>query len=128
MPGLCHQRVGYLQAHRIYARQAGEKARLLATVAYPELSPKLSMRIGKRVTLGEMNAKGWIAFAADAGVGMPLIRRRVSEASQTVMARANEVASELMRPGLDEAALLRFAVMAADRTARCAVTIQRAPE
>jgi len=101
---------------------------LLATVAYPELSPKLAMRIGKRATLGEMDAKGWIAFAADAGVGMPLIRRRVSEASQTVMARANEVASELMRPGLDEAALSRFAAMAADRAARCAVTIQKAPE
>ena len=101
---------------------------LLATVAYPELSPKLAMRIGKRATLGEMDAKGWIAFAADAGVGMPLIRRRVSEVSQTVMARANEVASELMRPGLDEAALSRFAAMAADRAARCAVTIQRALE
>ena len=101
---------------------------LLATVAYPELSPKLAMRIGKRATLGEMDAKGWIAFAADAGVGMPLIRRRVSEVSQTVMTRANEVASELMRPGLDEAALLRFAAMAADRAAQCAVTIQRAPE
>jgi serine/threonine-protein kinase HipA len=101
---------------------------LLATVAYPELSPKLAMRIGKRATLGEMDAKGWIAFAADAGVGMPLIRRRVSEVSQTVMARANEVASKLMRPGLDETALSRFAAMAADRAAQCAVTIQRAPE
>jgi len=101
---------------------------LLATVAYPELSPKLAMRIGKRATLDEMDAKGWIAFAADAGVGMPLIRRRVSEVSQTIMAQANEVASELMRPGLDEAALSRFAAMAADRAARCAVTIQRARE
>ena len=101
---------------------------LLSTVAYPELSPKLAMRIGKRATLGEMDAKGWIAFAADAGVGMLLIRRRVSEVSQTVMARANEVASKLMRPGLDETALSRFAAMAADRAAQCAVTIQRAPE
>jgi serine/threonine-protein kinase HipA len=92
------------------------------------VSAKLAMRIGKRATLGGMDAKGWIAFAADAGVGIPLIRRRVSEVSQTVMARANEVASELMRPGLDEAALSRFAAMAADRAARCAATIQRAPE
>jgi len=101
---------------------------LMATVAYPELSPKLAMRIGKRATLGEMDAKGWIAFAHDGGVGVPLTRRRISEVSQTVMGRANEVAAELMRPGLDEAALSRFAAMAADRAARCAVTIQRAPE
>jgi serine/threonine-protein kinase HipA len=61
-------------------------------------------------------------------VGVPLIRRRVSEVSESVMARAHEVAAELMHPGLDEAALLRFAAMVADRAARCAVTIQRAPE
>jgi len=96
---------------------------LLATVAYPELSPKLAMRIGKRATLGEMDAKGWVAFAADAGVGVPLIRRRVSEVSEIVMARAHEVAAELMHPSLDEAALLRFAAMFVDRAARCAVTI-----
>jgi serine/threonine-protein kinase HipA len=101
---------------------------LVATVAYPELSPKLAMRIGKRATLGEMDAKGWISFAADAGMGVPLIRRRVSELSQTVMARANEVTAELIRPGLDEAALSRFAAMATERAARCAVTIQRAPK
>ena len=76
---------------------------LLATVAYPELSPKLAMRIGKRATLGEMDAKGWSAFAADAGVGLPLIRRRVSEISQAVISRAHNVAERscaqaLMRP------------------------------
>jgi serine/threonine-protein kinase HipA len=58
---------------------------LLATVAYPELSPKLAMRIGKRATLGEMNARVWSAFATDAGVGLPLIRRRVAEISEAVI-------------------------------------------
>ncbi len=128
--------VGNADAHGknfsiLYGREGPRLAPLydlLATVAYPELSPKLAMRIGKRATLGEMDARGWIAFAADAGLGVPLIRRRVSEVSQAVMARANEVASELMRPGLDEAALSRFAAMAADRAARCAVTIQRVPQ
>ena len=101
---------------------------LLATVAYPELSPKLAMRIGKRATLGEMDAKGWSAFAADAGVGLPLIRRRVSEISQAVIARADDVAGEVMRAGLDETALSRFAAMAADRAAQSAITVQRTPE
>jgi serine/threonine-protein kinase HipA len=101
---------------------------LLATLAYPELSSKLAMRIGKRATLEELDAKGWAVFAADVGVSLPLIRRRVSEISRAVLARANEVANELRRPGLDEAALSRFAAMAADRAARCAVTVQRTPE
>ena len=101
---------------------------LLATVAYPELSPKLAMRIGKRETLGEMDAKGWSAFAVDAGVGLPLIRRRVSEISQAVMASVHDVAGEVMRAGLDESALSRFAAMAADRAAQCAITVQRTQE
>jgi serine/threonine-protein kinase HipA len=98
---------------------------LLATVAYPDLSPKLAMRIGKRATLGEMDAKGWSAFAADVGVGLPLIRRRVSEISQAVMVRANDVAGEVMRPGLDEAALSRLATMVTERATECAITVQR---
>ncbi len=95
---------------------------LLATVAYPELSPQLAMRIGKRATLGEMDPRGWSAFAADAGVGLPLIRRRISEISQAVIARAHDVADEVMRPGLDEAALSQVSAMAVERAELCAVT------
>lgn len=97
---------------------------LLATVAYPELSPKFAMRIGKRATLAEMDAKGWTAFAADAGVGLPLVRRRVGEMSESVIARAQEAASELVRPGIDEAALSRFAAMVIDRAELGAMTVR----
>ena len=50
---------------------------LLATVAWPDLSPRFAMKIEKRATLAELDAKGWIAFAADAGLGLPLIRTSV---------------------------------------------------
>jgi serine/threonine-protein kinase HipA len=100
---------------------------LLATVAYLELSQKLAMRIGKRARLGELDAKAWAAFATDTGVGWPLIRRRVSEISQEVIAKAHDVAGEVMGPGLNEAALTRLAALAADRAAQCAITVQRPP-
>ncbi len=100
---------------------------LLATVAWPDLSPRLAMRIGKRATPDEMDARGWSAFAVDAGVGLPLIRRRVSEIGQAVVARAHAVAAELTRPGLDEAALSRLAAMVVDRAVRCAATVRRGP-
>jgi serine/threonine-protein kinase HipA len=74
---------------------------LLATVAYPELSPKFAMKIGKRSTLAELDARGWGAFAADAGLGLPLIRRRVAEISKGVLEKATTVAAELSRPELD---------------------------
>ena len=97
---------------------------LLATLAYPALSKKLAMKIGKRATLAELDAKGWAAFANDAGLGLPLIRRRVAEISERVKAQAHEVASALAQPGLDETALSRYADMARDRAERCAGTVE----
>jgi serine/threonine-protein kinase HipA len=96
---------------------------LLATVAYPELSPKFAMKIGKRATLAELDDAGWAAFAADAGLGLPLTRRRVAEISKGVRDKANEVAAEISRPGLDRMAIEQFADMLRERAERCAWTI-----
>jgi serine/threonine-protein kinase HipA len=96
---------------------------LLATVAYPDLSPKFAMKIGKRATLAELDAKGWAAFAADAGLGLPLIRRRVAEISKEVLEKAAAVAEELSCPELDRTAIEQFANMIRDRADRCALTI-----
>ena len=99
---------------------------LLATVAYPDLSPKFAMKVGKRATLAELDAKGWAAFAADAGVGLPLIRRRVAEISNGVLDKATVVAAELSRPGLDRTAIEQCAGMIRDRAQRSVLTIVEA--
>jgi serine/threonine-protein kinase HipA len=96
---------------------------LLATVAYPDLSPKFAMKIGKRATHTELDVKAWAAFAADAGLGLPLIRRRVAEISKGVREEATVVAAELSRPGLDSMAVERLAEMIRERAERCAVTV-----
>lgn len=101
---------------------------LLATVAYPDISPKLAMKIGKRATLGEVDLKGWTAFATDTGLGLPLIRRRVQELSDSVLAKALPVAEALVQPGLDGDALVRFADLARDRARQCALTVRKVPE
>lgn len=98
---------------------------LLATVAYPDLSPKFAMKIGKRATLAELDAKGWAAFAADAGIGLPLIRRRVAEISGSVREKATAVAEELSRPALDRTAIEQFAKLIRDRAEHCASTVAR---
>lgn len=98
---------------------------LLATVAYPDLSQKLAMKIGSRATLAEMDVEGWAAFATDTGLGLPLIRRRVAEISGSVKAAAQDVAHALVRPGLDETALAQFAELARNRAERCALTVQK---
>lgn len=101
---------------------------LLATVAYPDLSQKFAMRIGKRATLAELDAKGWTAFAVDAGLGLPLIRRRVAEISEAAIAGASGVAQELAGRGLDDEGLSNFAKMIAERAERCAIIFHKTPE
>lgn len=101
---------------------------LLATVAWPDLSPRFAMKIGKRATLAELDAKGWIAFAADAGLGLPLIRRRVVEISEAAIARASEVAQALAGHGLDDEALSNLARTIAERAERSAMIFRKAPE
>lgn len=81
------------------------------------------MKIGKRATLAELDAKGWAAFAADAGIGLPLIRRRVAEIIKGVIARTGEVAAELVRPGFDRAAIESLAATVRERAERCALTV-----
>lgn len=96
---------------------------LLATVAYPELSAKFAMRIGRRATLEALDAKGWTAFAADAGLGSPMIRRRGLELCEKVRSGARDIADGLMISGLDQTALSRFAAMVVDRAERCALKL-----
>ena len=63
---------------------------LLSTVAWPELSPRFAMTIGKRATLAELDAEGWAAFASGAVLGLPFVRRRVADISQTIKTRAGK--------------------------------------
>ncbi len=98
---------------------------LLATVVYPELSPKFAMKIGTCATIAELDAKGWSAFAADAGLGLPLVRRRAVEISTAVRQHAPQVAKELLLPGLDAAAIGKFAETTMKRADLCAVSVSR---
>lgn len=93
---------------------------LLATVAYPDLSPKFAMKIGKRATLAELDDAGWAAFAADAGLGLPLTRRRIAEISKAVLEKATAVAAEVSRLGLDKTAIEQFADLIRERARRLA--------
>ncbi|KAB2737766.1 type II toxin-antitoxin system HipA family toxin [Brucella anthropi] len=88
---------------------------LLSTIAYPDLSPKMAMRIGKRATLAEMDAVGWQTFAKEAGVGLPLVRRRITDlvdATAEAVARVLEDISDLC---IDSARINQVADLIAGR-------------
>ena len=91
---------------------------LLSTVAYPDLSPKLAMKIAKCATLDEIDETTWPKFAADAGLGAPFVRRRVKELAESVAKAAPIVAARVAKPGLSDADLARFAALVAARAER----------
>ena len=96
---------------------------LLSTVAYPDLSPRFAMRVARRGTLEELRRGDWDRFARDAGLGAPIVRRRVRELAGLALERAGAGADELAVPGSDQDALAGFAARIADRARRLAPTV-----
>lgn len=88
---------------------------LLCTVRYPELSPNFAMKIGGQARLDHLTAEAWNLFAQQAGLGFPLVRRRVQEIADQVLAKAQEARSGLEGPGLNSAALELFVEVLMDR-------------
>ena len=71
-----------------------------------------------------MDGRAWAAFAADATLGLPLIRRRVAEIGEAMKTHVAEVGRGLMQPGLDGQVLARTAELVAGRAERCISTIR----
>ncbi|MEQ1913000.1 MAG: HipA domain-containing protein, partial [Vicinamibacterales bacterium] len=96
---------------------------LLSTIAYPDLSPNLAMKIAKRATLGEIGSETWSDFAQDLGLAAPFVRRRVRELAEAVR---NEVPTLPDRPAfaaLNIAAVRDYATRIASRAERVARTV-----
>ena len=95
---------------------------LLSTVAYPDLSPNLAMRMAKRATLEEIGPATWPAFADDIGLAAPFVRRRVRELSNAVVARVPSLLDNTALGVLDAVALKGYAALIASRAERLART------
>lgn len=61
---------------------------LLSTVAYPDLSPNLAMKIAKRARLEDLFSRDWAKFAEETGLTEPYIRRRAASLADQVIANA----------------------------------------
>ncbi len=91
---------------------------LLSTVIYPELSSRFAMKLGGGTRLEELSEDAWAAFARDAELGLPLVRRRVKELTAAVRERLPNVSRELKRSGLSKPALARIEAFIRARAGR----------
>lgn len=96
---------------------------LLSTVAYPDLSPNLAMKIARRATLEEIGQVTWTAFAEDIGLPASFVRRRVRELSDAVRNQVTSLPDSAALTGLDASVLRRYAALIGSRAERLARTI-----
>jgi serine/threonine-protein kinase HipA len=64
---------------------------IVSTVAYPELSRDMAMKIGGEYSSERVTPKDFEQLAGEAGLGKPLVRRRVQELADIVIASLTKV-------------------------------------
>ena len=94
---------------------------LLATVAYPDLSPKLAMKIAGRVTLNELKATDWGRFAKQSGLTEPFVKRRAKALADRVLQATEQIEAGF---DLNKDALQKMRAYA-NLTAECAARLAR---
>ncbi len=64
---------------------------LVSTLHYPELSPDMAMKLGGEYSSQKVTAKNFEQLAEDAGLGKPLVRARVPQMAERVIAALAKV-------------------------------------
>jgi serine/threonine-protein kinase HipA len=65
---------------------------IVSTVYYPELSRDMAMKIGGEYSSEKVKPRNFEQLAEEAGLGKPLVRRRVPDLADTVIASLGKVA------------------------------------
>lgn len=67
---------------------------VLSTAYYPELSPKMAMKIGGEYVSDKVLPKHFDQLAEEAGLARPMVKRRVRELAETVLSKAPDLIPE----------------------------------
>jgi serine/threonine-protein kinase HipA len=91
---------------------------LLATIAYPELSDKLAMKIARQAKLEEIEPRHWDEFAKTIGMGAPYLHRRVRQICGAALAQITAQDSDLKQMLAQPERFSAFASLIEDRAQR----------
>jgi len=67
---------------------------LLSTSYYPELSPKMAMKIGGEYSSAKITVKHFEQLAEEAGLARPIVRRRVPELAESILSTMPAVTTD----------------------------------
>jgi serine/threonine-protein kinase HipA len=77
---------------------------LMSTVAYPEVSNRMAMKLGSVGHFGDVVSDTWATFAKDVALGGPFVRGRVRELARWAVDVIGEVVEGLYSPDLSNEA------------------------
>lgn len=66
---------------------------VLSTSFYPELSPKMAMKIGGEYVADKVRPRHFEHLAEEAGLAQPMVRRRVPELAETILSKIQEASA-----------------------------------
>lgn len=95
---------------------------VLCTVIYPDLTPKMAMKIGGKYRFTELHDKHWYRFAEEVGMSKAQVRHRVIETANQLPNKARELAQSPDGAFLGNMVVNRI-VEAIEH--RCALTLKR---
>ena len=91
---------------------------LLATAAYPDLSPKLAMKIAGRSTLDDLKPTDWGRFAKESGLTEPFVKRRAKALADHVLQTAGRIEADFDLNEDERKTMRDYAGLTAGRAAK----------
>lgn len=81
---------------------------VLCTAVYPELTPKMAMKIGGYYEFKDVLPRHWERFAKDAGLSAPQVRRRLLELAERLPGDAKALRDDFRKRGLEKPIIERI--------------------
>jgi serine/threonine-protein kinase HipA len=95
---------------------------ILSTAIYPNLTPKMAMKIGSQYKFNEVHARHWEQFAEEAGLAKPQAKKRILELAKSLPIKARQLQADSKR-GFSQHDLVGQIVLLIEQ--RCALTTKR---
>jgi len=95
---------------------------VLSTAVYPNLTPKMAMKIGSKYKFSEVQARHWNQFAAAVALGKAQARKRILALAKSMPSKARELQSDPKR-GFTSHGVVEQIVTLIEQ--RCALTVRR---
>lgn len=95
---------------------------VLSTAVYPNLTPKMAMKIGSKYKFSEVQARHWDQFLKAVGLSRAQARKRIMALAKSMPTTARELQSDPSR-GFTSHGMVEQIVILIEQ--RCALTVQR---